>query len=121
MEEIVFDVQIGLGSEQRITERRLNIASAITLMAEEANERRRQLEIERRSHPQYRVTLAELRERVRRHYAAFGIHDVRVQWSGAGVEVCFGAGLSAHYQTPEQALAQCERFGGAVFVSPPPD
>ena len=104
------DVQIGLGSEQRITERRLNAVEVIrqSLTPEQRNEEQRQREAARRSVPPYRITLAELQERVRRHYARFGIRDVRVQWHGAGIEVCFGAGLSTHYDSAESAIAQVE-------------
>lgn len=110
-------------------EARLNVATAITRTlrnatfsqnmidreAEQRNEEQRQRE--RNAAPRYRYTLAELQERVRRHYSRFGIHDVRVQWSGAGVEILFCAGLSTWYATPEAAIKQCERFGGAVLVS----
>lgn len=94
-------------------DRRLNIATAIldALSPEQLNERQRERE-------RNRITLAELQCRVRSHYERFGIHDVRVQWSGKGVEICFGAGLSTFYRTSEEALRQVERFGGAVFVAP---
>lgn len=102
-------------------ERRRDIASTIIETCETANERRRQLELEQRSHPPYRWSLGELQERVRRHYERFGIAGARVQWSGQGVEILFGAGLSTWYRTPEEALRQVERFGAAaVFVADAP-
>lgn len=101
-------------------ERRLNAGTTIVETCETANERRRRLELESRSHPPYRWSLGELQEQVRRHYRRFGITEANVRWSGEGVEVLFGCGLSTWYRSPEECLRQVERFGSAVLIADAP-